>query len=167
MYKVNHGQRSVDVEFSSDDKLRGKLNGKPFEADLAVDGRFMHLLKDSKSFSAEIISVDRDNRTVSILLNGKPIQLNVNTRLDELIERMGCSDSTSRKIAELKAPMPGLVLSVIAEEGQTIRKGEAILVLEAMKMENIIKSPGNGTVRRIFVDKGKPVEKNQLLVELD
>jgi biotin carboxyl carrier protein len=164
MYKVKHGQRSVDVEFSSDDKLRGKLNGKPFEADLAVDGRFMHLLKDSKNFSAEIISVDRDNRTVSILLNGKPIQLNVSTRLDELIERMGFSDSTSRKIAELKAPMPGLVLSVIAEEGQTIRKGEAILVLEAMKMENIIKASADVVIKQVKIKKGQAVEKNQVLV---
>jgi biotin carboxyl carrier protein len=74
-------------------------------------------------------------------------------------------DATAgKKINELKAPMPGLVLRVTANEGEAVKKGDTLLVLEAMKMENSIKSPGDGMVAKIMVKPGQAVEKNQLLV---
>jgi acetyl/propionyl-CoA carboxylase alpha subunit len=164
MYKVKSGQHTVEVDFKTGDKLTGTLNGKPFEADLSVDGRFLHLLKDGKSWNAEILSYDSAARTVSLILNGKIISLKVNTRLDELMERMGFSDATARKLAELKAPMPGLVLSIKATEGQEIKKGEPLLVLEAMKMENIIKAAADVVVKQIKIKQGQAVEKNQVLI---
>ena len=66
----------------------------------------------------------------------------------------------------VKAPMPGLVLRIIAKEGDTVKKGDGILVLEAMKMENVIKADGDGTIKRICVSEKQAVEKNTLLVEL-
>jgi biotin carboxyl carrier protein len=62
--------------------------------------------------------------------------------------------------------MPGLVLNVMVEEGQKIKKGDAILVLEAMKMENILKATSEGEVKKILVKKGDKIEKNQVLVSL-
>jgi biotin carboxyl carrier protein len=62
--------------------------------------------------------------------------------------------------------MPGLILEVIATVGQTIQKGDSLLILEAMKMENVIKAAGSGTVKSINVQKGATVEKNQILIEL-
>jgi biotin carboxyl carrier protein len=69
-----------------------------------------------------------------------------------------------KKINEIKAPMPGLVLRIPINEGDSVSKGEGLLVLEAMKMENIIKSPGDVVVSKILVKPGQAVEKNQLLV---
>lgn len=63
--------------------------------------------------------------------------------------------------------MPGLVLKLIAEVGQEIKLGEPLLILEAMKMENVIKSPGDGTVKAIHVTKGLAVEKGFLLMEME
>ena len=67
----------------------------------------------------------------------------------------------------VKAPMPGLVLRIIAQEGDTVKKGDALLVLEAMKMENVIKAEGEGTIKRIAVAPKQVVEKNTLLVEME
>jgi biotin carboxyl carrier protein len=70
----------------------------------------------------------------------------------------------SKKVLELKAPMPGLVLNIVVKEGDSISKGDALLVLEAMKMENNIKSPTDGIIKKIHAVKGNAVEKNQLLI---
>lgn len=77
---------------------------------------------------------------------------------------MGIDLSAGPKVNDMKAPMPGLVLNVLVENGQTIKKGDAIVVLEAMKMENILKSPSDGIVKKVHVIKGDKVEKNQVMV---
>jgi acetyl/propionyl-CoA carboxylase alpha subunit len=164
MYKVKSGHHSAVVEFKAAEKLSGTLNGKVFEADLSADGRFLHLIKEGKSWNAEILSIDPQEKTISLLLNGKSISMKVQNRLDELMEKMGFADAASKKMAELKAPMPGLVLALKASEGQEIKKGEPLLVLEAMKMENIIKASADVVVKTIKVKQGQAVEKNEVMM---
>ena len=60
--------------------------------------------------------------------------------VDLLLEQLGMQQSRVRKVNQLKAPMPGLVVRILVEEGQTIKAGEPLLVLEAMKMENVFKT---------------------------
>ena len=67
--------------------------------------------------------------------------------------------------AELRAPMPGLLLNVLVSEGDTVKKGDVIFILEAMKMENALKAMQDGIVKEICVKKGQTVEKNQLLIK--
>jgi biotin carboxyl carrier protein len=86
-------------------------------------------------------------------------------RFDQLLEQMGMSGAASAKINDIKAPMPGLIVGVSVQPGDVVKKGDAVLILEAMKMENLIKSPGEGTIRAIRVAKGDRVEKNQVLIE--
>jgi biotin carboxyl carrier protein len=71
----------------------------------------------------------------------------------------------TKKVNDIKAPMPGMVLNILVKEGDTVKKGDAILVLEAMKMENILKSPTDGLIKKIAAVKGTAVEKNQLLIQ--
>ena len=61
--------------------------------------------------------------------------------------------------------MPGMVLNILVTEGQEVKKGDALIVLEAMKMENILKSPTDGVIKKIAINKGVAVEKNQLLIQ--
>jgi biotin carboxyl carrier protein len=70
-----------------------------------------------------------------------------------------------RESVTLRAPMPGLVLRILAEPGQEVAAGAGLVVLEAMKMENELKSPAAGTVEAIRVEPGQPVDKGQVLVE--
>ena len=74
---------------------------------------------------------------------------------------------TKVEIKELKSPMPGLVIKLDIKIGDKIAKGDPIMILEAMKMENVIKSRGEGKVAEVFVNEGQAVEKNQLLVRFE
>jgi biotin carboxyl carrier protein len=82
-----------------------------------------------------------------------------------LLEQMGMSAASLTKINNIKAPMPGLILSLSVQPGDAVHKGDTVLILEAMKMENVIKSPADGTIKTVRIIRGQTVEKNQVLVE--
>ncbi len=69
-------------------------------------------------------------------------------------------------ITKIKAPMPGLIVKVLCKEGDNVRKGDNIVIIEAMKMENAMKSPVSGTISKIFVKEAEPVEKDFVLIEI-
>ena len=125
------------------------------------------LIHESKSYYAQILALHFSDKLVKLDVNGFSFELNIKDKFDLLIEKMGLNTNLSVKINEIKAPMPGLVLSVDVEIGQAINEGDLLLVLEAMKMENVIKSPGDGVIKNILVEKGKAVEKGEILIELD
>jgi biotin carboxyl carrier protein len=103
---------------------------------------------------------------MSILVNGVKQEVNIKDKYDNLLSELGMDKMLSTKANIVKAPMPGLVLRIIAKEGDAVKKGDAILVLEAMKMENVIKADGEGIIKRICVSEKQAVEKNTVLVEL-
>jgi biotin carboxyl carrier protein len=72
---------------------------------------------------------------------------------------------TAAKVNTVKAPMPGLIIDLRVKAGDTVKEGDPLLVLEAMKMENIIKAHGDGTVKQVKIKKGDSVEKNQVLID--
>jgi len=129
--------------------------------------RKWHILLNGKSHIAELIGADYAGKSFDFRINGSNYTVKLADRFDQLVEKLGLSKQGTTKIKEIKAPMPGLVLELHISEGQEVTRGQSLLILEAMKMENIIKSPGEGTIKRILIDKGKPVDKNQLLIEFD
>jgi biotin carboxyl carrier protein len=93
--------------------------------------------------------------------------LSAKDRFDALLEQLGMGDAASAKVNDLKAPMPGLIVDIKVQVGDTIKKGDSLLILEAMKMENVLKSVGDGKVKAIKVSPKQNVEKNQILVEFE
>ena len=87
--------------------------------------------------------------------------------MDRLISDMGFEMGSARNISQIEAPMPGLILDIQVSEGDTVQEGDALLVLEAMKMENVILSPREGVVKKIAVTRGMAVDKKHLLVEFE
>ncbi len=76
---------------------------------------------------------------------------------------IGVDDSAATAV---KAPMPGLVVKVLVEEGDVIEQGQHVIILESMKMENELKSPRSGVVTAVKVSTGDSVEKDQILISL-
>jgi biotin carboxyl carrier protein len=113
-----------------------------------------------------LLKSERDSKQYTLQINGSKYDITLKDKLDDLLAGMGLTAGAAAKLNNIKAPMPGLVLNILVAEGDTITKGDALLVLEAMKMENIIKSPGEGVVKKINVNKGQAVEKNQVLIEI-
>lgn len=126
-----------------------------------------HLLKDNRSFQIEILKEDFFKRTYTIKVNEFEFEINISTPLEKLIKELGFELGSSKKVSEIKAPMPGLILSLKVEEGQEVEEGQSLLILEAMKMENNFSSPIAGIIKSIAVKEGQAVDKGQILIEFE
>jgi acetyl/propionyl-CoA carboxylase alpha subunit len=165
MLKVTVNDKVHNVEFTSNDKCRGLLNGEEFTWSPVPLGKdVFHVLKDNKSFTLEVLAHDPSAKTFRIRVNGNTYSLKVNDRYDDLLRALGFESGGEGAIKEIKAPMPGLVLDILVKEGDLLAKGVPMMVLEAMKMENLLKSPMEAEVKKIHVKKGQVVEKNQILL---
>ncbi|HET8839316.1 MAG TPA: acetyl-CoA carboxylase biotin carboxyl carrier protein subunit [Flavobacteriaceae bacterium] len=129
-------------------------------------GKF-HLLSDHRSRMAEIPSSDFYRKTYSVKINSNTYNIVISDELDILIKEMGLSLGAENMISDILAPMPGLILSVNVKEGDTVKEGDYLLVLEAMKMENTIVAPRDAIVKSVKVIKGDTVTKNQIVIEME
>lgn len=160
---VSEDKKEYKIELQGNDG--GLLNGTSFNWDIhQVKDNSYHIIKDNKSYNIELLSANREEKTFFVKVNGDKYKFNVKDQFDELLHSLGMDNLASKKVADLKAPMPGLVLEIDVEVGQEVVKGDTLLILEAMKMENVIKSPTDGTIKSIAVNKGETVEKNQLIL---
>lgn len=163
MFTVTIQNKSYSVE-KVDDSIQ--VNGKAINWDLQwISDRKVHLIVENKSLEAELVSIDKNSKTIQIRLGNKTSTLQLKDRFDVLLEQMGMSSNSSQMLKEIKAPMPGLILDLKVKPGDEVKKGEVVLILEAMKMENIIKSPGDGVVKVVKVSLHQSVEKNQVLIQ--
>ena len=160
--KIN-GHQSLEIDLTSSSIT---INGKPVPVDIAPLGpdRF-HIIRDNKSFTAEFLDVNKQTKTVTIRINGARHSVQIIDKFVLLLEKLGMTNGSSGRLNNIKAPMPGLIIDLRVSAGQTIQQGDSLLILEAMKMENIIKASGEGTVKRVLVKKGDSVEKGQVLIE--
>ena len=126
-----------------------------------------HVIINNKSIITETIESDFKSKSYKVKVNNNTYNININNDLDYLIKKMGFEVGTTKLINEIKAPMPGLILDIIAEVGKEVKENDALLILEAMKMENIITSPRDGIIKNISVIKGHAVEKYELLIEFE
>lgn len=126
-----------------------------------------HILKENKSFKAEVIEKDFYRKTYKVKINNSSYEVVISDSLDFLINDMGFALSSSRDIDSISAPMPGLILEIHVRIGQAVNEDDPLLILEAMKMENVITSPRDGIIKNISVKKSDAVDKNQLLIEFE
>ena len=134
---------------------------------LPLNSSTLLLQTPSQTIQVRCLSVDKVAKTVTLLYNNQKYIAKITEPMDELLKSMGLENAMVAKISEVKAPMPGLVLDVLVTVGQTVEMGEKILTLEAMKMENAIKSPTAGTIASIHVSKGQAVDKNFVLIRFE
>lgn len=127
----------------------------------------VHVLNDAKSVKAEVLISDFHNKKYSVAINGNTYEINIANKLDLLIEEMGLSLGTSTLVNDIKAPMPGIILEVAVKPGDTVKEGDNLLILEAMKMENTLNSSRDGVIKSVEVSVGQTVDKNQLLIEME
>jgi biotin carboxyl carrier protein len=132
---------------------------------IRVSDGYFHLLFRHKSIRAEIVKIDSASKSFTLKINGHLYTIELKDKFDLLLEKMGMTASAGSKINNIKAPMPGLILDLKVGPGDPVKTGDALLILEAMKMENIIKSSGEGVVRTVKIKKGESVEKGQVLIE--
>lgn len=143
-------------------------NGKPFEWDILQlkEGSY-HILKDNTSYKVEVLKFNKEEKTFLMEINGNRYEMNLKDRFDILLKKMGLENMASAKISNVKSPMPGKILTIDIEVGQEVVKGDKLMILEAMKMENVIKSPADGKIKKINIKEGESVEKNHVLIDFE
>lgn len=142
------------------------LGDEIFHWDIQTIGpNYFHILYKHQSFRLEVVEYDEATKTFTLKINGKTSPVQVKDKFDLLLEKLGMADLTSAVVNDVKAPMPGLILDILVEPSQEIKQGDVLIVLEAMKMENVIKAEADATVEEIKVNKGDSVEKNQILIQ--
>lgn len=166
MFKINVNNKfSYEIAF---DQGKPYADGREVILDMSSGmDQHLHVLHNNKSYRTEVVSFSREEKSCVVKINGNTYSLDMKDQYDELLHRLGLDNLNKVRIAELKAPMPGLVLKVLVSEGDELKKGDSILVLEAMKMENIIKSPADVRIKAIKVIPSDKVEKNQVMVVFD
>ncbi len=145
-----------------------ELDGKILDWNIVQTGRkAYHVLWNHQSFRAEIIHIDSFEKLFTLRINGHDFTVSLQDRYDRLLEKLDMQKDDHQKASDIKAPMPGLVKDLLVEEGQQLQTGDSILVLEAMKMENILKAETGAKIKEICVRAGDAVEKNQLLIKME
>jgi len=127
----------------------------------------LHMLVQNESHQLEIVGRDLLQKTYQVKINSNIYEVKISNELDLLIKELGLSVGKAQLENEIKAPMPGLILEINIEEGQQVKQGDSLLVLEAMKMENTITAPSGATIKSVAIEKGQSVAKNELLVEME
>ena len=126
-----------------------------------------HIIKANISYNAEVLKANTEEKSFIIRVNGNKYTVQLKDKYDELLEKLGMNNTSAAKIKDVKAPMPGLVVDIRVKEGDQIKKGDALVVLQAMKMENILKCPADVTIKKVHVKKDDAIEKNQLIISFN
>ncbi|HAF78712.1 MAG TPA: acetyl-CoA carboxylase biotin carboxyl carrier protein subunit [Maribacter sp.] len=134
---------------------------------ILVNENTLHVLDKNSAFDVEIIHSNFLNKTVTLSINRNIYDVKLEDEYDQQIKKMGLLAVTTQKLNEVKAPMPGLIVDVLVEVGQEVIEGTPLLVLSAMKMENVILAQGEGVIKSVEVKKDDAVEKGQLIIEME
>ena len=132
-----------------------------------ISGSKYHVLQNNKPFKAELVDSNFNRKKYTIKINNHSYSVDISNPLDLLINKMGFTFGTTKHVNSIKAPMPGLILDIHVKQGQEVKEDEGLLILEAMKMENVITSPRDGVIKSINIVKGEAIDKGHLLVEFE
>lgn len=143
---IRIGERVLEADFQS-------VSGQPV----------FSLILDGKSYEAFVY---QNEENWDVLLRGRQYQVKVEDERERRLKTSAGGGGTSGGEFQLKAPMPGLVVAVTVSEGQEVKKGQVLLILESMKMQNELKSPRDGVVGRVRVNAGESVEQKQTLLSV-
>lgn len=162
-FQATVGDQTYEIEVERDVvQIDGEVC--PYVFERIADGRYA-LLLDGRSVSVFLDPLP-DGR-LRVMRRGQTVDVELKDRRALLMQRYGMERRDLGAEREVRAPMPGLVLSVNVAPGQEVHQGDGLLVLEAMKMENELQAAGSGTVRAVHVAPGQAVRKNALLLEVD
>lgn len=143
---IRIGDRLLEVDFES-------VSGQPV----------FSLILDGKSYESFVYQGEED---WDVLLRGRQYQAKVVDEREKRLKEAAGGGVVEGGEFHLKAPMPGLVVAVLIEEGQEVKKGQVMLILESMKMQNELKAPRDGVMGRVRVKAGESVEQRQTLLSV-
>ncbi|MBK8615732.1 MAG: biotin/lipoyl-binding protein [Anaerolineales bacterium] len=143
---IRIGDRLLEVDFES-------VSGQPV----------FSLILDGKSYESFVYQGEED---WEVQIQGRQYQVKIEDEREKRLKAAAGGGSVEGGEFHLKAPMPGLVVSVLINEGEEVKKGQVMLILESMKMQNELKAPRDGIMGRVRVKAGESVEQRQTLLSV-
>lgn len=145
-----------------------QIDGMEVDGDIQMQPNgLISILYNQKSYTATIEKIDHKAKQMVVSINGSLRTIAISEPMDQLLASMGLDLKAMQKAEPVKAPMPGMILKVLVQPGQQIAKGDGLLILEAMKMENVLKASADATVKSVNVQERTAVEKGAILIELE
>ncbi len=126
-----------------------------------------HALFKDRSYSVQVLRTDLLNHQITLKINGVIRNFLLTNELRLHIDQLGLGKSRITRMDRLIAPMPGMVLKVFVKEGDMVSSGDSLCILEAMKMENILKATSPGKVKQVMVEISDVVDKGQVLIQFE
>lgn len=162
-YITTVGEREFLVEILDENKVI--VDGKMFNIDFQpVSNQPVYsLIIDGSSHEAYVYEVDH---AWQVIMGGQQYTIQVEDERERRIRNSTSGTLSSGLEYQLKAPMPGLVVLVAVEDGQAVKKGDLLLILESMKMQNELRAQRSGTISRLWVKSGDRVEQNQTICRI-
>lgn len=157
----NNKYRIKDI-FSEDLKINHK---KPDIKIFDDENGFTYILFKNKKYHAEI--VEKSQNKYIVLINGVTYNFTIETPISFKRKKYLDKQKAKNKVESLQAPMPGKIVDVLVEPGAEVKNGEAVLILEAMKMQNEIAAPINGKVVKVHIKSNETVNKDDILIEIE
>ncbi len=142
------------------------VNGSLVDVARIFAGDTHHLRIGTRSYDVSSLRKQEEDGNYHLLLNGMSLTVELDDERAALLKSFGGEKSTKVHSAILRSPMPGKISRLLVQEGELIEAGQGVLILEAMKMENEIKSPAAGIVKAVRVSESDAVEKNAILIEI-
>jgi biotin carboxyl carrier protein len=165
-YTVHSEFIAQPFEASVQDHTVRLADGTTLSFETGPDGALIYALLDGKRVPLVVTMEGRN--TVKLSLNGYTYRIDAFSERDQFFQRLLHDTATSASgTVKVVAPMPGLLKTVNVQNGQHVKKGERLFILEAMKMENEIKAPAEGVVAGVVAASGLAVEKNFLLCTIE
>lgn len=162
LVKIENNTYFIDIL----DTKKVKVNDEEFEYQLNFSDNGEYVLNyGNKIYEATILS--KNDSFMSIAIDNDVFEIEIKDKAEQLLEIFNKGREEKLKDVIIKAPMPGLVLKILVNIGQKVDKGTSLLILEAMKMENEIKSYSTGIVKEIKVKEKTSVEKGDILIILE
>lgn len=159
---INNRKHSVKINNCSE----VEINNRKVTAEFSQINNNAYLLKfGNKVFEITAHKLEKDK--YGLLIDGCYFDALVRTQLQENANDLQKNKNVTSKKLNIKAPMPGLLLKLKKNIGDYVKAGEPLLILEAMKMENEIRSPIDGIVKEILFKEGQPVEKNSIILTFE
>jgi biotin carboxyl carrier protein len=151
-----------EIEIDHDNQIR--VNGETYQMDFQQlrEGGMVSLLLQQRSFEAAV--EEREENNWEVLIQGELYEVQVQDERSYRLAKARGEGTAVTGEAHIKAPMPGLIIAVPVIPGQTVHKGDKVVILESMKMENELRSPRDGLVLRVNAQPGDSVEKDAVLV---
>jgi len=132
---------------------------------LKVGRHKYQIIFENKAYDLLLMGKDKDS--YELIVNGKTIKVSVKDKISQLLESLGMDTAIEEVVNIILAPMPGSILALLVDIGSEINEGDPLLILEAMKMENVIKSPRSGIIKSIDAVVNQSVEKGYPLISFE